>query len=137
MGGCPSRITDLAYRPLWGVSGVRPGFRARARWHKAVGAIIRRLRLRRLISAAFAALARDGTLFDRVERNNARSKSIVAAKPLVIRCTHISDVVSNICYGALMYHDRTEAIMPCLPWKKESFCKGKVGRDLGADVALQ
>ena len=72
MGGCPSRITDLAYRPLWGVSGVRPGFRARARWHKAVGAIIRRLRLRRVISAAFTALARDGTLFDRVERKNGK-----------------------------------------------------------------
>ena len=69
MGACPSRVTDLAYKPLWGLE-VRPGFKARARWHKAIRTVIRRLRLRRIIAAAFAGLARDGTLFDRVERKN-------------------------------------------------------------------
>ena len=67
MGVCPSRVRDIAYAPLWGLE-VRPGFKARARWHKAVGIVIRRLKLRRIISAAFSALSRDGTLFDRVER---------------------------------------------------------------------
>ena len=46
MGGCPSRITCLAYKPLWGLSGVRPGFRARSRWKWAIRVVVRRIKLR-------------------------------------------------------------------------------------------
>ena len=50
----------------------RVGDRARARWQKAIRIVIRRLRLRRIVAAAFAGLSRDGTLFDRVERKNGK-----------------------------------------------------------------
>lgn len=72
MGGCPSRITCLAYKPLWGLSGVRPGFRARSRWKWAIRVVVRRIKLRRLIAIAFQNLAGESHLFDHLRRQQGR-----------------------------------------------------------------
>ena len=82
MGGCPSRITGLAYQPLWGLSGVRPGFRARSRWKWAIRAVVRRIKLRRLIAIAFQNLAGESHLFDHLARQQGRLERRTAAPSL-------------------------------------------------------